>query len=82
LKFTVGEDLISVRTRGKRFVTIFVSSFSVDEKRNFRCFGCGKIICQYEGDVIAGIDGGDKPESKASIEVLCTRCRIMYRFIS
>ena len=76
------ENLIPVHSTGERFITFFLSPFPTGEKRNFRCISCGKLLCQYESEVLAGVDGGDKPKSKASFEVLCTRCRVTYRFIS
>lgn len=76
------DDLEPVFTQGERFITIFIAPFPLREKRNLRCISCGKLLLQYEGEVVAMVDGGDKPDSKASIEVLCTRCRVMYRLIA
>ena len=76
------ENLTPVYSKKERFITFFISPFPIGEKRNFRCVSCGKLLCQYEGELRVGVDGGEKPDSKASIEVLCTRCRIMYRLVS
>ena len=76
------ENLIPVFTEYERFVTVFIAPFANGEKRNLRCMNCGKLICQYEGEVASIVDGGDKPDNKSAIEVLCTRCRVMYRIVS
>ena len=76
------ENLIPVHTQGERYVTFFLTPFPTGEKRNFRCVSCGKLLCQYESEILAGVDGGDKPTNKASLEVLCQRCRVIYRLIS
>jgi len=82
MKFYQDENLIPVHTQKERYVTFFLTPFPTGEKRNFRCTTCGKLLCQYESEIVAGVDGGDKPMSKASLEVLCTRCRVVYRLVS
>ena len=46
---------------------------------NFRCIECGKIVFQYTGDVSYIFDGAVIPKEKATINVLCHRCKILYR---
>jgi len=79
-------DLIPVRTSEEftgvdRFVTFFLTSFPENQTRNFRCVNCGKLLFQYESEIVVGVDGPDKPLSKASFEVMCHRCRVVYRII-
>jgi phage FluMu protein Com len=76
------DTLEPVFSEGERFITIFIAPFPIGEKRNLRCINCGKLLLQYEGETVAIVEGGEKPNSKACIEILCTRCRIMYRLIS
>ena len=74
------EALNPVISEGERYITFFLSNFP-GEKKNFRCLNCGKLLMQYEGELLVGVDSGDKPTEKASLENLCPRCRIVYRFI-
>ncbi|KKS82073.1 MAG: hypothetical protein UV58_C0013G0016 [Candidatus Wolfebacteria bacterium GW2011_GWC1_43_10] len=75
------DDLEPIYTEEERFITVFLANFATGTKRNFRCFNCSKLLCQYESEVVAVIDTGETPKNKSSLEVLCTRCRIKYRFL-
>lgn len=75
-----GESLTPVMG-GDRFMTVFLTPFPVGEIRNFRCANCGKLLFQYESEVAAIVDGADKPKTKPSFEVMCHRCRVVYRVI-
>ena len=75
------DTLIPEHTQGERYITFFLTPFPSGEKRNFRCNSCGKLLFQYESEIVAGIDGGDKPQEKASFESLCQRCRVIYRIV-
>lgn len=66
----------------ERVVTVFLTPFPVGDIRPFRCINCGKILMEYESEVGAIVDGGDKPSSQASHNILCHRCRVMFRFVS
>lgn len=76
------DNTIPVHSEGERYITIFLTPFPVGEKRNFRCNSCGKLLFQYESDVPAMIDNADAPSGSNLIEVLCHRCRVIYRIIS
>ena len=87
LKIVIQEtELVPVRTSEEftgqdRFVAVFLTSYPTDQTRNFRCLNCGKLLFQYEAEVVMIIDGPDKPRDRASFEVLCNRCRVIYRLI-
>ena len=74
------EQLVPVIS-GERYLSVFLTPFPVGEIRNFRCVNCGKLLFQYESEVAAVMDSPDKPKSKPSFEVMCHRCRVVYRVI-
>ena len=73
------ENLVPVVSEGgERNIVIFLTGFPSGEIRNWRCNNCGKLLFQYESEVGAVMDGGDKPTMKPSLRVMCHRCRIIF----
>ena len=63
-----------------RIVSVFLSRGK--EKHNWRCFECGKILFQYTGEPGFIFDGAIISEERAEINILCHRCKLLYRVIS
>ena len=63
-----------------RVISIFLSKGK--GKHNWRCCGCGKIIFQYTGEPDFIFDGAVIPEERAEINILCHRCKLLFRVIS
>lgn len=82
MKIYMLREFIPERSKQDRVITFFLTPYATEEKKNFRCISCGKMIMQYEGEVMAGYEGGDTPDQKSALEILCVRCKIIYRFIS
>ena len=60
-----------------RVVSVFLSRDN--KKHNHRCGECGKIVFQYTGNTEFIFDGAVISEKKATVDVLCHGCRIIYR---
>lgn len=63
----------------ERIISVFLERNENLVKTNFRCINCGKMIFKYSGDVITVFDGAAIPVEKAEIDVMCGRCKIIYR---
>lgn len=73
-------DFTPIKAEGKgRVISVFLSRGK--EKHNFRCSSCGKIVFQYTGELDFIFDGAAIPEEKAEIDVMCHRCKVIYRAI-
>lgn len=76
-----GEELSPIIQDGsERIIVVFLLNNDDNFKKNFRCCNCGKIVFQYAGD-IAGIFDGARPIESQDIDVMCGRCKIMYRTV-
>jgi len=78
--FVLEADILftPIRARGEgRVISVFLTESEKDH--NFRCTECGKIAFQYTGDVTLIFDGAVMPEEKATINIMCHRCKIIYR---
>ena len=72
-------DLVPIRAENiDRIISVFLSK-AIIGKHNFRCSECGKIVFQYTREVGLIFDGAAIPEEKAEIDVMCHRCKIIYR---
>ena len=73
-------DFPPIRTNNEgRTVSVFLRGNG--NLQNYRCNTCGKIVFQYSGEVESVYDGAKIPEEKATIDILCQRCRVRYRVI-
>ncbi len=61
-----------------RIISVFLSK-TIIGKHNFRCVECGKILFQYTKEIGLIFDGAAIPEEKAEIDVMCHRCKVIYR---
>lgn len=61
-----------------RIISVFLSK-TIIGKHSFRCVECGKILFQYTREIGHIFDGAAIPEEKAEIDVMCHRCKVIYR---
>ena len=80
LKDNIHLDKVKIREPG-RIVSIFIEKNENSLKHNFHCIGCGFLRFQYCGDIGFVFDGAAIPKEKASIDIMCKMCRIIYRVI-
>jgi len=77
-----GEELNPIIQDGSsRIIVAFLLNNEDNFKKNFRCINCGKIVFQYAGEIVSVFDGA-KPIEGKDIDVMCGRCKIMYRTVS
>lgn len=77
----VQNDLVPTKHTGNNeIVTVMMRNIS-GEARSFRCFNCGHIICQLEGQPAHIRDDGSVPTEKNYLDILCHRCKIIFRFV-
>ena len=78
--YLLSEELTPFVTNNEeRIISVFLRANG--RIQNFRCLTCGRITFQYSGEVESIYDGAKIPEEKAVIDVLCRRCKIIYRVI-
>ena len=78
LRDNIGLEKVKIKEPG-RIVSIFVNKNENSLKHNFHCIGCGFLRFQYCGDVGFVFDGAAIPKEKATVDILCKMCRIIYR---
>jgi hypothetical protein len=70
------------RINKDHFVCVFLSAVTSEEIRNFRCLECGWVVFQYSNkEVDAIVYGNFKPQDKNSVDVMCSRCKLVYRVV-
>ena len=74
----VGRDLLPLQDEGRKVVTVILSNVSPQERKDFHCVGCGRIVAQYYSDIRVIIIG-EMREVKRPLDVMCSRCKIIYR---
>lgn len=75
---------VPVRPDNRRgqFIAVFLSHNDVTgEIDTFRCIKCGNVVFQYGSNVNAIVDGSSIPEKSVPIDIMCNRCKIVYRII-
>lgn len=65
----------------KRFITVFLGRRNHKVRRNFRCPNCGRIVFQYNGDIELIYDGATEPMEKSDLDIMCNRCKIIFRVL-
>jgi hypothetical protein len=71
-----------VRDGRDQFIVVFLSRAISNQLQNLRCLNCGWIVCQYSANKVdAFIYGSEVPEEENSIDIQCTRCKIIYRIV-
>jgi hypothetical protein len=73
-----GQEILPVQRAEFRMVTVLLSNTSPLVRKDMHCFNCGRIVAQYYSDVRVIIIG-EMREVKRPVDVLCSRCHIMYR---
>lgn len=64
-----------------RFITVFLGKRNSKVRKNWRCINCGRIVFQYNGDIELIYDGAMKPEEASDIDIMCPRCKVVYRVL-
>lgn len=75
------QDLTPIFHEGEGEITTVMMRAEPGESRNFRCHNCGKVVCQVEGTPAHIQDDGSAPKDKNYIDIMCHRCKIIYRFV-
>jgi len=75
------QELTPIMHEGPDEITTVLMTNERQAPRNFRCHNCGKIVCQVEGRPAHIQDDGSVPEDKNYIDIMCHRCKIIYRFV-
>ncbi len=65
-----------------QFIVVFLSRIVTDQLQNLRCTNCGSLICQFSSkQVDAFIYGSEIPEEQNSVDIMCKRCKLIYRIV-
>lgn len=59
--------------------TIFLSPKKTTTQ-NFRCPNCGNLLFQYNADIPL-ITDENFPDEQANIQIICERCKKLYRLL-
>lgn len=78
LKDNIHLGKVEIKEPG-RIVSVFLEKNENLLKHNFHCIGCGYIRFQYSGDVFEIFDGAAISKEKATVDILCKMCRVIYR---
>jgi len=71
-----------VRDGRNHFVCVFLSPVVSEEVQNLRCLSCGWVVAQYTNKQIEAIVYGiAKPKEQNSVDIQCSRCKLLYRVI-
>jgi len=73
-----GQTVVPARNDGYKVVTVILSNGESEIKKPFHCCGCGRISFEHYGAVRA-IILGEMREILHPIDVMCSRCKIIYR---
>lgn len=73
------ENKITERNGNEKVVTVIMGSdFTPEEKHDFRCHNCGRIVFNYYSEVRIIILGEMREVSRPT-DIMCSRCKIIYR---
>lgn len=75
------QDLLPVFHDGDGEIVTVMMREEVRDARNWRCNNCGKVVCQVEGTPAHIQDDGSVPKDKNYIDIMCHRCKVIYRFV-
>jgi hypothetical protein len=76
------EELQPIISDGEnRVIVVFLSHIKQGEKKNFRCINCGRVTFQYQDSIATIVDSPDTPIEKSTLEILCDRCKIIYKVV-
>ena len=71
-----------VREGKGKFCAVFLSSIVTEQVQNFRCTACGWVVAQYNNkEVDALVYGASVPKNKKAVDVMCSRCKFIYRIV-
>jgi hypothetical protein len=73
-----GQEILPAQRSEFRMVTVLLSNTSPMVRKDMHCFNCGRIVAQYYSDVRVIIIG-EMREVKRPVDVMCSRCKILYR---
>ena len=59
-------------------VTVLLSNESPIKRKDMHCFNCGRIVAQYYSEVRVIIIG-EMREVARPVDVMCSRCKILFR---
>jgi len=73
-----GQEILPVQRAEFRMVTVLLSNTSPQVRKDMHCFNCGRIVAQYYSEVRVIIIG-EMREVSRPVDVLCSRCKVLYR---
>ena len=73
-----GQELLPPRSDSYQVISVILSNNSPVVKKDFHCVGCGRICLNYYHEMRVIIIG-EMREMKRPLDVMCSRCKIMYR---
>lgn len=73
-----GQPLLPPMPEYAKMVTLLLSNLSPNTKKDLHCLNCGRIVAQYYSEARVIIIG-EMREVQRPIDVMCSRCKIMYR---
>ena len=72
------QTLLPGRDDVRKVITILLSNNSPQVRKDFHCIECGRICFNYYSEVRVIIIG-EMREISRPVDVMCSRCKIMYR---
>lgn len=75
------QELVPIFHDGEEEVVTVMMRNEKSTARNFRCNNCGKVVCQVEGTPAHIQDDGSVPKDKNFIDIMCHRCKTIFRFV-
>lgn len=73
-----GQRLLPPSGEYSHMITLLLSNVSPNVKKDLHCLNCGRIVAQYYSEARVIIIG-EMREIQRPIDVMCSRCKIMYR---
>ena len=64
-----------------KVIGVFFGTSQVN-RQNFRCSFCGKLLMTFNGNLEHLHFDAPKADMGNSVDVLCPRCKVIYRIIS
>jgi len=72
------QDILPMQMTGINVITVLLSNTKPQVRKDLRCLNCGRIVAQYYSDVRVIIIG-EMREIKRPVDVMCSRCKVLYR---
>lgn len=71
-------ELLPARSEVQKMITVLLDNSTPHQIKHLHCSNCGRIIAQYYGEIRI-IIMGETRECQRPVDIMCSRCKIMYR---